>query len=46
VITNKATFYIKSFRSKTEITPESVETAVINANIEKVLSKNMAKKFD
>jgi len=46
VITNKATFYIRSFSSKTEITLESVETAVINANIEKVLNKNMAKKFD
>ena len=46
VITNKTTFYVRSFGSKIEITPESVETAVINANIEKVLNKNMAKKFD
>jgi multidrug efflux pump subunit AcrB len=46
VMTNQATFYIKNFGSKTEITHESVETAVINANIEKILSKNMAKKFD
>ena len=46
VLTNQATFFIRSFRSKTEITPESVETAVINANIEETLSQNMAKKFD
>lgn len=46
VITNKATVKIKSIGSKTEIIPESVETAVINANIEKTLSNNMAKKFD
>jgi len=45
VITNKATVFIRSIGSKTEISPESVETAVINANIEKTLSKNMAKQF-
>lgn len=46
VISNKAAVFVKSIGSETEIIPESVETAVINANIEKVLSKNMAKKFD
>ena len=46
VLTNKATVLLKSIRSKEEIVPESVETAVINANIEKVLSENMAKEFE
>ncbi len=46
VLTNKATVFIKGIHYKGSIEPESVETAVINANIEKVLSENMAKKFD
>jgi len=46
VLSNKATVFIKSIGSKREIIPEEVETAVINANIEKALSENMAKKFD
>lgn len=45
-LTNKATVMIRSINSETEIVPESVETAVINANIEKTLSNNMAKRFE
>ena len=46
VLTNQATVWLRSIGSKTIIEPESVETAVINANIEKQLSENMAKKFN
>lgn len=45
-ITNKATVYLKQLRSKETIVPEEVETAVINAKIEKTLNMNMAKDFD
>ncbi|MCY1719913.1 efflux RND transporter permease subunit [Prolixibacteraceae bacterium Z1-6] len=46
VLTNRATIILHRMRSKEEIVPESVETAVINANIERTLSMNMAKEFD
>jgi hypothetical protein len=46
VLTNRATVIIKSIGSKEKIEPESVETAVINAEIEKTLNKNMAKQFE
>ena len=46
VLTNKATFAIRSLRSKEPMVPEDVETAVINAKIEETLSMNMAKEFE
>jgi multidrug efflux pump subunit AcrB len=46
VLSNNATVWIKSLRSKEPIVPEEVETAVINAKIEETLSINMAKEFD
>jgi multidrug efflux pump subunit AcrB len=46
VITNKATVLLRSIGSQEVIVPESVETAVINANIEQTLSRNMAKEFE
>lgn len=46
VLTNKATLWLKTIRSKEPIDPEDVETAVINAKIEETLSANMAKEFD
>lgn len=46
VMSNKATLALRSIRSNVPLEPESVETAVINANIEQTLSRNMAKEFD
>lgn len=46
VLTNKATLWMRQLRSKEELTPESVETAVINAKIEETLQVNMAKEFE
>ncbi len=46
VVNNKNMVFIKNLFSKEPHTPESVETAVINANIERTLEANMAKKFD
>ncbi len=46
VLNNKNMVLIKKLTSKEEFTPESLETAVINANIEKTLEMNMAKKID
>jgi multidrug efflux pump subunit AcrB len=46
VLTNKATFAIRSVSSKEPMVAEDVETAVINAKIEETLSLNMAKKFE
>ena len=46
VLSNKVTLALRSIRSKVPIEPEAVETAVINANIERTLSQNMAKEFD
>jgi len=45
-VTNKATVLLKSLRSHEDIIPESVETAVINANIERTLKINMEKLID
>lgn len=45
VLTNQATVFIRGINKDEKPTPESVETAVINLNIEKVLQKNMAKEF-
>ena len=46
VLNNKNMVAIKTITSKEEFTPESLETAVINANIEKTLEMNMAKIID
>jgi multidrug efflux pump subunit AcrB len=46
MITNKATLWFKRLRSKEVLTPESVETAVINAKIEETLQLNMSKEFE
>ncbi len=46
IITNKATVIFRGLFSDKEIIPEDVETAVINAKMEKTLSQNMAKTFD
>jgi multidrug efflux pump subunit AcrB len=46
VLTNKATVFIKGIGKDEKPTPESVETAVINASLENTMSINMAKQFD
>ncbi len=46
VLTNKATYAIRTLHAKETLTEEDVETAVINAKIEETLSMNMAKEFD
>ena len=46
VLTNRATYKIKRWRTNETLVPEAVETAVINLNIEQTLTKNMAKEFE
>jgi len=46
VLSNKAAFTWKKFRSKEDLKPEDVETAVINAKIEATLSMNMSQEFN
>lgn len=46
MMTNKATLWFRQLRSQKILSPEDVETAVINAKIEKTLQLNMAKEFE
>ncbi|MBN1116106.1 MAG: efflux RND transporter permease subunit [Bacteroidales bacterium] len=46
VLSNQLAYWYKKLWTKEPIEPEDVETAVINAKIEKTLSMNMAKEFD
>jgi predicted RND superfamily exporter protein len=46
VMNNRNMVMIHKIVKRTEVEPESLETAVINDNIEKTLSRNMEKEFD
>jgi multidrug efflux pump subunit AcrB len=46
VMNNRNMVMLHKIVKRTEAEPESLETAVINANIEKALSRNMEKEFD